>query len=112
MLQVVQKGKEEITGQVVIISYDLVSKCIDRLRERKFGMIVLDESHCIKSEKSLRSQALCPLVRQTKRAVLLTGTAALAKPIELFTQAPPPARPRGRGEALRLAGGGKAFRRE
>ena len=42
MLQVVQKGKEEITGQVVIISYDLVSKCIDRLRERKFGMIVLD----------------------------------------------------------------------
>ncbi|GMH42394.1 hypothetical protein BSKO_10313 [Bryopsis sp. KO-2023] len=68
-----------------IASYDYVSKQSNDLRG-KFGMVVLDESHSIKSPKTVRSKACVPLVQKCKRALLLSGTPALSRPFELFQQ--------------------------
>lgn len=77
--------EEEIMPRVVIISYDLVKKYEDQLA-RLFPTVICDESHYIKSPKAQRTKALLPLIRQSRRAILLSGTPALSRPIDLYTQ--------------------------
>ena len=86
--------------QVVITSYQMVSeiaKRLDKLKQEKinkelsradieFGTVILDESHYIKSEKAKRSKDALQMCHRAKRVMLLSGTPALARPIELFTQ--------------------------
>merc|ERR1712106_539558 len=86
--------------QVVITSYQMVSeisKRLDNLKQEKinkelsradieFGTVILDESHYIKSEKAKRSKDALQMCHRAKRVMLLSGTPALARPIELFTQ--------------------------
>lgn len=45
-----------------------------------------DESHSIKSEKSARTQVALSLAMKCSRCILLSGTPALSRPIELYTQ--------------------------
>jgi len=49
-------------------------------------VVIADESHCIKSFKAQRTKAIVPLLKSARRAILLTGTPAISRPIELFTQ--------------------------
>ena len=51
-----------------------------------FGMVICDESHALKTHSAKRTQFIWPLVQQAKRAILITGTPALSRPIELFPQ--------------------------
>jgi SWI/SNF-related matrix-associated actin-dependent regulator 1 of chromatin subfamily A len=51
-----------------------------------FNVVVCDESHYAKSRKALRTKALTPVVKGSKAALLITGTPALNRPIELFSQ--------------------------
>lgn len=51
-----------------------------------FGVVVCDESHALKSHSAKRTQFLWPVVQRAKRAILITGTPALSRPIELFPQ--------------------------
>jgi SWI/SNF-related matrix-associated actin-dependent regulator 1 of chromatin subfamily A len=76
------RGKHKI----VIISYSLVDKLYEKLRDRKFGVIVADESHYLKNGRANRTKALVPLIQTARRAILLSGTPALSRPRELFTQ--------------------------
>ena len=71
---------------IVITSYDLAQKL--RGYERHFGMVICDESHALKNPASKRTQFFRALLgRNTaKRVLFLTGTPALSRPIELFTQ--------------------------
>ena len=71
-IQIIDKGKDKIEGKVCIISTDLAAKMKDEL-SNKFNVIVLDESHSIKDFKSLRSKNLCPLLKDSKRTILLSG---------------------------------------
>ena len=48
--------------------------------------VILDESHSIKSPKSQRYQLLAPILRSAQRLIMLSGTPALARPVELYTQ--------------------------
>ena len=48
--------------------------------------MVVDESHYLKSADSKRTKALMPLIKDASRVLLLSGTPALSRPIELFTQ--------------------------
>ena len=48
--------------------------------------MVQDESHFLKSAKAKRTQAMLPLLQAAARAILLSGTPALSRPMELFTQ--------------------------
>jgi hypothetical protein len=48
--------------------------------------VILDESHCIKDPNSQRSRLLKPTLESARRVVMLSGTPALNKPIELHNQ--------------------------
>ena len=49
-------------------------------------MAILDESHLIKSSKSARTKAAEYVLRDCRRVILLSGTPALSRPIELYPQ--------------------------
>ena len=53
------------------------------LKEMRFGVVIVDESHYMKNRKAARTKALVSVIKQAKRAVLLTGTPALARPEEV-----------------------------
>lgn len=44
------------------------------------------ESHYLKNDKALRTQALVPVLKSAKRTILLSGTPALSRPMDLYTQ--------------------------
>ena len=66
---------------VVIINYDLLSN-IKKIG--KFQTLVLDESHRIKSYKSLRTKAALKLMKAIPRVYALSGTPIPNRPIELY----------------------------
>ena len=71
----------------MITSYELAVKKRAELEAFGFDMIICDESHYLKNHKSKRTKALAPFIRKVERALLLTGTPALNRPSELFSQA-------------------------
>ena len=74
---------------VVVATYDMLSRGEQVLRAllaAGFNCVVLDESHCIKNASSNRTRGALQLLAQSRRRVLLSGTPALSRPIELFTQ--------------------------
>ena len=84
-VNVIHKCKDPIyTCPVTIISYDLFAKLVHDLRAAAFKVVIADESHYLKNGQAKRTMAIVPVVREAKRAILLTGTPALARPIELF----------------------------
>ena len=86
-VSVITTGKDFIgESLVVILSYDLVKKKKEELVKKDFQFVILDESHMIKDSKSGRSQAVEPLARNSRYLVLLSGTPALSRPIELYSQ--------------------------
>lgn len=83
----VKTGKDELNGYPVIISYELAVKKKLMLMDYGFDMVICDESHYMKNHKTKRTRGLAPLIRGIKKALLLTGTPALNRPSELFSQA-------------------------
>ena len=83
----IEKGNQSLEGWPLIISYDLASVKADELKKLKIEMVICDESHYLKSHKTKRTKALTPVVKAAKRAVFLTGTPALNRPSELYSQA-------------------------
>jgi hypothetical protein len=71
---------------VVITSYDLVNRTKENLYARKFGVVIADECHYLKNEKAHRTKAIAPLISNAARAILLSGTPALSRPMELYSQ--------------------------
>mmetsp|Transcript_86659 Transcript_86659/g.260150 ORF Transcript_86659/g.260150 Transcript_86659/m.260150 type:complete len:169 (+) Transcript_86659:997-1503(+) len=53
---------------------------------RGFAAVVADEAHYLKSRKAGRTVAVLSLLRAARRALLLSGTPALSRPAELYTQ--------------------------
>ena len=70
----------------VIISYNLVQKMTAKLNEMNFNVIVCDECHYLKNGKAKRTKCIVPMLQKAKRAIMISGTPALSRPIELFTQ--------------------------
>ncbi|NWI54917.1 ZRAB3 endonuclease, partial [Calyptomena viridis] len=78
------------TSKVTILGYGLLTSdaqtLTDTLYRQNFKVVVIDESHYMKSRNATRSKILLPIVQKALRAVLLTGTPALGRPEELFMQ--------------------------
>jgi len=74
------------TFGIVIISYDIATALGDELKKAKYRCVIVDESHALKSIKAKRTKVILPLLKQAKRAILLSGTPALNRPEELYTQ--------------------------
>ena len=76
----------QMQTRFTIISYDLVCKFEVSLRKANYSVIVCDESHYLKSSNAKRTKALVPLLKKAKHCILLSGTPALSRPMELYTQ--------------------------
>uniref|UniRef100_A0A8B9GKC2 ZRAB3 endonuclease n=1 Tax=Amazona collaria TaxID=241587 RepID=A0A8B9GKC2_9PSIT len=78
------------TSKVTILGYGLLTSdaqtLVDTLYRQNFKVVVIDESHYMKSRSATRSKILLPIVQKAVRAILLTGTPALGRPEELFMQ--------------------------
>ena len=87
-VQVIDNGRDEIDPdcQIYIISYDLLANMIDEISKKKFKIIIADESHLVKTAKANRTVAVQKLVKKAQRVLLLSGTPALSRPSELYTQ--------------------------
>ena len=70
-----------------IVPYSLVGKLAPTLLSKRFQVVVCDESHFLKDSKAQRTKAVVPLLKGARRALCLTGTPALSRPVEIFSQA-------------------------
>ncbi|XP_038702118.1 SWI/SNF-related matrix-associated actin-dependent regulator of chromatin subfamily A-like protein 1 isoform X2 [Tripterygium wilfordii] len=80
------KGTIHLDGVFNIISYDLVPKLENRLMALEFKVVIADESHYLKNAQAKRTTASIPVIQRAQYAMLLSGTPALSRPIELFKQ--------------------------
>ncbi|EAT41369.1 AAEL006963-PA [Aedes aegypti] len=82
-----QGSQDEIhDARILISSYSLMEKCAEKLLERGFGFIIMDESHTLKNFKAKCTAVAQELAKKAKRVILLSGTPALSRPVELFSQ--------------------------
>jgi SWI/SNF-related matrix-associated actin-dependent regulator of chromatin subfamily A-like protein 1 len=75
--------------QIVVATYSLLqtrSAAARVLAQFDFQCVIADESHSLKERTSQRCQIGMPLLEKAKRLVLLSGTPALARPVELWAQ--------------------------
>ncbi|GBM34560.1 SWI/SNF-related matrix-associated actin-dependent regulator of chromatin subfamily A-like protein 1 [Araneus ventricosus] len=86
-ISVINSGKDHIpNNKVILMSYDLLTKMKDIIVKRKFKSVIFDESHFLKNPKSARTKAAQEIIKIVKRIIMLSGTPALSRPIELYTQ--------------------------
>ncbi|KAL6571732.1 hypothetical protein OROHE_003375 [Orobanche hederae] len=78
-----------LDGVFNIISYDIVNKLQDRILASDFKVVIADESHFLKNGQAKRTNSSLPILQDLQKAqytILLSGTPALSRPIELFKQ--------------------------
>lgn len=73
-------------SKILIVSHDMMTRSVDKLLQRNFGILIVDESHVLKNFKAKCTKAALSLAKKAKRVVLLSGTPALSRPSELYTQ--------------------------
>ncbi|TBU03674.1 SNF2-like putative regulator of chromatin protein [Hamiltosporidium magnivora] len=71
--------------KISIISYDQASKNSDLILKLKHQVIIVDECHYLKSQQSKRTVNLLPIIQNSTRSILLSGTPAMSRPLELFS---------------------------
>ena len=69
--------------QCVVASYTMVSGLP---ADSKYGIVVADESHMLKNGDTERAKACLPYLRRARRALLLSGSPVMQRPVELYTQ--------------------------
>ena len=81
------------SAPISIVSYGCLvggktsaSPVAQRLMELKPKVVICDESHTVKNPKAKRTEILIPILHASRHAFLISGTPALARPNELFTQ--------------------------
>ncbi|KAK9934159.1 hypothetical protein M0R45_021312 [Rubus argutus] len=80
------KESIHLDGLFNIISYDIVPKLHNLLMASDFKVVIADESHFLKNAQAKRTTASLPVIKKAQYALLLSGTPALSRPIELFNQ--------------------------
>lgn len=86
-IQIIAKRSNLITEhtKILIISYDLLKMIPEKIAKNySQGVVICDEAHYLKSKSSLRTKSILPILKQTKRVLMLTGTPAISRPIEIF----------------------------
>lgn len=73
----------------VIVNFELLDKRLDDIQlnlHPEYKTVIVDESHKIKEPSTIRSKATVALCDSAENVYLLTGTALLNRPMELFNQ--------------------------
>ncbi|XP_073490506.1 SWI/SNF-related matrix-associated actin-dependent regulator of chromatin subfamily A-like protein 1 [Aquarana catesbeiana] len=85
-INVIVTGRDSQSASLInIVSYDLLGK-MDKHITANFKVIIIDESHFLKNMKTARCKSAMPLLKSAKRVILLSGTPAMSRPAELYTQ--------------------------
>ncbi|KAL9647724.1 hypothetical protein ABK040_015212 [Willaertia magna] len=76
---------------IYIISYDLLAKNISTDKKEnkffnQFKVVIGDESHKLKNDVTQKVKRILPILNNSKRVFLLSGTGTPSRPIELYTQ--------------------------
>ncbi|CAJ0586729.1 unnamed protein product, partial [Mesorhabditis spiculigera] len=74
------------SSTVIIMSYDQMTAREDLLIKNRFLTYIFDESHQLKEGKAKRTMVAQKLAKIAHHVILLSGTPALSKPAELFSQ--------------------------
>lgn len=87
-IQVIENSKTPIDPEckIIISSYDLLTRNIEEITRYDFKVVIADESHLLKTGKAQRTKSAVRLMQNSKRVILLSGTPALSRPSELFSQ--------------------------
>lgn len=76
------------SSKVTVLGYGLLTTdarpLVEALTRQRFSVVVVDESHYLKSRNAARTKILVPLIQSANRAILLTGTPALGRPEEVL----------------------------
>nr|XP_056717496.1 SWI/SNF-related matrix-associated actin-dependent regulator of chromatin subfamily A-like protein 1 [Euleptes europaea] len=85
-ISVIATSKDHLLARLInVVSFDLLSK-MERQLKTTLQVVIVDESHFLKNVKTARCQATLPLLKAAKRVILLSGTPAMSRPAELYTQ--------------------------
>ena len=83
--------KYEDSANYVIINYDIMknfhslkSKEETIIQKSKFDLVIIDESHYIKSPQASRTKLINDICKDIKKIWLLTGTPLTSRPIDYF----------------------------
>ena len=75
------------SSKVTVLGYGLLTTdarpLVEALNRQHFSVVVVDESHYLKSRNAARTKILVPIIQSAERAILLTGTPALGRPEEV-----------------------------
>ena len=86
-IRVLTSGKDRWeTASLVILSYDLLPRKESEFAGQGIRVAILDESHFIKNNKANRTKSAARIFKRTEHLILLSGTPALSRPMELFQQ--------------------------
>ena len=74
--------------RIVVCSYGLAPILINGgiVTPGMFQCAIVDESHMLKNKNTKRTQSILPIIAAARRCILLSGTPALARPVELWPQ--------------------------
>lgn len=78
------RSRDDISAPISIISYTQAASFSDELRNLNAGVIICDECHYLKSATSKRTKNLLPLLQSATRLIMISGTPALSRPLELY----------------------------
>lgn len=80
----IAKEKSDFYNQVVVVSYSLAVNFIEAIVASRFGIIICDECHYLKTMTSKRTKSLLPILQKTPRLIMISGTPATSRPLELY----------------------------
>lgn len=86
-IQIIEKGKDPLEGDIIVISYDLLHKKLPELRKLEIDVLIIDESQYAKSFSAKRTKALFGfhgLHKNAKNTWCLTGTPCPNNSSELY----------------------------
>lgn len=88
----IDKGTDPVhcgrgTSTALVLSYEQMVSKARQLKALQFYVVIFDESHMLKDQKAKRTKVAMELARQATRRILLSGTPALSRPAELYSQA-------------------------
>jgi len=74
----------DVSGDVVVVNYDVLPKLAAALPCYGWDIVILDEVHYCKNPKAGRTKEVLEIKKYARRVIGLTGTPIPNKPIELF----------------------------
>ncbi|CEF63687.1 SWI/SNF-related matrix-associated actin-dependent regulator of chromatin subfamily A-like protein 1 [Strongyloides ratti] len=74
------------TNNVIILSYSMLKKVETEMGKINAKVVIFDEAHSLKSRTAVRTKQATKIARSCNRIILLSGTPALSKPVELYSQ--------------------------